>query len=200
MDVCQARSTGVFCVCACICVGMCCRTGGWVRWTWLSWRYERMCVVPSCRSFPFMSSAWITLCNTLCQVATEEGAERTITFWDLLLLSPERRQLYFPWTYSLLHTDRRRMRPFCRGNIYLSHKFAKGHGKVLVTGHDSRPTTHSFCVLNLFISMGKFFWSPHPAVNLVIIQLCKYLKLFLSLWTRQEEFGVTVVFSFILVL
>lgn len=54
----------------------------------------------------------------------------------------QRRQPSCPCAYSPLERDRRRISPFSLGNVYLCHSCAKGHGKALITGHDSKATTH----------------------------------------------------------
>lgn len=97
----------------------------------------------------FSIHAWCLNHPLRCPLPGRQRREqRPITIRNLLLLSSERRQPSFPCAYSHLHRDRRRIGLFCLGNVYLCHRFAKGHGKALITGHDSRATTHySFSVL-----------------------------------------------------
>lgn len=102
---------------------------------------------PSSKSFPFMPSAWITLCSALCQVdrggsADQLQSQTCYYYHQRGGSSPS------SCAYAHLQRDRSRIGLFCLGNVYLCHRFAKGHGKALITGHDSIATTHySFSVL-----------------------------------------------------
>lgn len=77
MNVCFCLSVRVsLCACfACLpaCVGI---PKGWVKRTWMSLRYQNVSVQLFSKSFPFMPSAWITLCIALCQVDSGESRDQ----------------------------------------------------------------------------------------------------------------------------
>lgn len=71
-----------------------------------------------------------------------------------------------------LQRDRQRIRLFCLGNVYLYHTFAKGHGKALITGHDSanHNTLFIFCPLT-WSSLWRNSFDNHALPLNRVIQL-----------------------------
>lgn len=163
--VCRGGGTCMFCAFACMCVGMCWRTGGWVRWTWLLWRYRCVSVRPSSRSFPFMPSAWITLCNALCQV--DRGGSRDQLPFETCYYYHQRGDSPPSPALILISTETEgESGSFVSEMFIYATDLPKDMEKPLLQVMTVEPQhIIHFLSFNLVVSMGKFFWSPHPAVK-----------------------------------
>ncbi len=160
--VCQGGGTCMFCMFACLCG----HTGRMSK--------EDLAVVdkPARECAVFLQEFSIhaeCLTHPLqCPLPGRQRREqRPITIRNLLLLSSERRQPSFLCAYSHLYRDRSRVRLFCLENVYLCLRFLpKDMEKPLLQVMTVEPQhIIHFLSFNLVVSMGKFFWSTHPAVK-----------------------------------
>lgn len=166
VDVCACQDGGtcMFCVFARMCVGMCRRTGGeGVRWTRLCWMYRCVSALPSSRSFPFMPSAWITLCNALCQV--DGGGRRGQLPFETCYYYHQRGGSPPSPALILISTETEgESGSFVSEMFIYATDLPKDMEKPLlqVMTVDPQHVIH-FLSFNLVVSMGKS--SPHPAVK-----------------------------------
>ncbi len=117
------------------------------------------------QDFPFMPSDWITLCNALCQV--DRGGSRDQLPFETRYYYHQRGDSPPSPALILISTETEgESGSFVSEMFIYATDLPKDMEKPLLQVMTVEPQNIiHFLSFNLVVSMGKFFWSPHPAVK-----------------------------------